>query len=126
MKRVRFFSGFMLAFVGVGLLFTSCLSTSEEVLYPENTAACDTVPGIYSRDVQRLLVAKCTGCHSAAGQTQPYFETYNQVLPHANHLLERVTLTPGAPGFMPQGGNKLTACEIRTIEKWLNNGKPQN
>ncbi len=127
MDMRRFFKmGLPLLFVGVGFFAASCLNTSEEALYPQLYSGCDTVPGIYNRDVARLINAKCTSCHSLAGQTEPFFESYAQVSEHGSHLLERVKKDPSDPLFMPKGGSKLTACEIKTLEKWVANGQPQN
>lgn len=89
---------------------------------------CDVTKFTYSGTIQPLLNTNCVGCHkpgSLGGGID--LSTYNVVKTQVTNgkLLGSVT---HASGFiaMPQGGNKLSDCQITQITNWINAGSPNN
>ena len=108
------------------VIFSSCYYDVEEELYP-NT--CNTSGVTFSGTVNPLLSSYgCLGCHSGAGaQGNVNLEGYNNV---------KAKVTDGKlwgainhqPGFspMPQGGSKMSSCDISKIKAWIDAGIPNN
>lgn len=110
------------------MVFSSCYRDVEELLYPVS-GICDTNNVTFSTTVAPLLQSNgCLGCHSGGA-------------PSGNILLNgysnvRIVSLNGklfgainhSPGFspMPQGGNKMSACNINKIKTWIDAGSPNN
>jgi hypothetical protein len=107
---------------------SGCRYNSEEQLFGVK-GPCDTTNVTYSVTINGILSANtCLACHvgpAPAGNfaLTSYADVKNKVSDGTlwgaiNHL----------PGFspMPQGGNKLTQCEIDKIKTWIEAGAPQN
>ncbi|HVG42646.1 MAG TPA: hypothetical protein VM888_13635, partial [Chitinophagaceae bacterium] len=90
---------------------------------------CSTTSVTYSATITGLLSTyACTSCHSGpapsgnfslVGYTNVKAKvTDNRLLGAINH----------ASGFspMPQGGPKMSDCDISKIKKWIDAGAPQN
>jgi hypothetical protein len=124
MKRNIAFSIFILS----SLFFTGCYYDVVEELYPVNGSACDTSGVTYSLTVKPILDQNCNGCHSQASQQGGVvLETHSDVLVYANsgQLLGSIKHSAGYAA-MPQGGAKLSDCNILKIEKWIQDGSPDN
>ncbi len=70
----------------------------------------------------------CTGCHSGtAPQGNLVLTSYNAVKDAVQNknLVKCINYIPGYVA-MPQGGLKLTDCEIRQVEKWVDAGMQNN
>ena len=93
-----------------------------------SNATCDTANVTYSGAIRNLITNKCLGCHSGnipAGN-----------LDFSTHLGLQIAALDGrlygavnhASGFtpMPQGGAKLSACEIDVIRIWIDDGALNN
>lgn len=93
-----------------------------------SSAGCDTVDVTFNASIKPLLTNKCVGCHSGSVPSGNLnFTTHAGVQVPAldGRLLGAVTHANGfAP--MPQGGSKLSDCEIRTIELWIEGGALNN
>jgi hypothetical protein len=91
-------------------------------------STCDTAIVTFNLTIKPLLTSFCSGCHS--GNTPSgglNFTTHlgSQIPALDGRLLGAVT---HAVGFtpMPQGGGKLTDCNISKISKWIDEGAPNN
>ncbi|HRI23094.1 MAG TPA: hypothetical protein PLZ45_00405 [Ferruginibacter sp.] len=89
---------------------------------------CDTTLFTYSGAVSPLMNSYCKGCHnpaSAGGGID--LSTYAGVRSIAlnGKLLGSIRHDAGFIA-MPQGGNKLSACRITQVQKWISAGSPNN
>jgi cytochrome c5 len=117
----------ILAVILISLFCISCAYNKEENLYGKGSD-CDTTQSRYSLRVSAIMQSHCTACH------QPGFASAGIVLhDHSGvkatadngKLLGSVKHTPGFSA-MPQGGNKLSPCDILILEKWVSQGAPNN
>ncbi|HEX5652539.1 MAG TPA: hypothetical protein VFX58_05665 [Chitinophagaceae bacterium] len=120
--------GFIISLMLVIVVLSSCYYDIEEELYPP-VGNCDAANASYSNMVLPLLQTNsCLGCHSGPA-------------PSGNILLDgytnvRTVALSGklygsishAAGFspMPQGGNKMNACNLSKIKAWIDAGAPNN
>ncbi len=89
---------------------------------------CDTALFTYSGAVRPILDAYCANCHSGSilnGGVD--LGNYNGVNTAAlnGRLLGAITHSAGYIA-MPQGGSRLSDCNIAQIRKWINAGSPDN
>jgi hypothetical protein len=116
----------------ISLLLTtiiSCTYNNEEELYgnsPDDTCTVENVT--YAVNVLPILQNNCYVCHKREFSTGGVnLEGYEQVKIYVTN-----GRLPGAihhqPGFspMPKGGAKLPACDIATIQSWIEAGAPNN
>ena len=135
MKRVFFFLS-AIAIVYCLTMVTSCSKDNEKDLNTGTDTTgtggggntCDTVNMKYAANVQPILSANCYGCHgngSASGGVS--LDTYAKVLTQVNNgnLIGTITHASGYPA-MPQGGSKLSDCNINTIKDWIARGAQNN
>ena len=110
------------------VFLSSCYRDVEELLYP-SAGACDTNGVTYGNTVALLLQSNgCVSCHSGGA-------------PSGNILLDNFTSVrtvalngklygsiSHSAGFspMPQGGNKMNACQINKIKAWIDAGALNN
>jgi hypothetical protein len=85
---------------------------------------CDTNTVIYANQIKSLMDGYCVSCHFTGNATGHTLDTYAGVVASVNStkLIPSIEHT-GDP--MPQGGQKLSDCNIRKIEKWVAAGMPQ-
>lgn len=89
---------------------------------------CDTNKFAYAADIQPILDKHCKGCHSgAAAQKGIVLDTYTATSASVNsgRLLGAIRHEAGFTA-MPYGGSKMSDCEIRKIEKWVDAGAQNN
>jgi hypothetical protein len=87
---------------------------------------CDSVNVTYDTTIQPILQTWCTGCHGGSNPSNGLsLETYDQVVACANsgRLMGAINQEQGYK-TMPQGGYKLSPCEINLFQKWINIGMP--
>lgn len=92
------------------------------------STGCDTSLFTYSSAVQPILELHCTGCHNNTTQNGGVnLSTYNGVQTVAlnGKLAGSINWSVGFIA-MPQGGQKLSDCNIEQITKWINAGAPNN
>ena len=113
-----------LAFLSVFLF--GCYYHKEDDLNP---VPCDNSNVTYSTTITSLLAKyECITCHSGPAPSGNFtLVGYNNVKAKVleNRLLGAIS---HASGFspMPQGGPKLTDCEISKVKKWIDAGAPEN
>ncbi|KAA9338922.1 hypothetical protein [Adhaeribacter soli] len=112
------------------LVLPGCYYDVESELYPKNlnTSACDSTAVTYQTKVLPIIQANCYACHagSAEGGGNILLEGYANLQKVASdgRLYRAVSHTGPSP--MPKGGNKLSACDIETINRWIQIGIPNN
>lgn len=114
-------TGFLFAF---GL--SSCYYDVESQLYPNSNANCDTLTVTYSTTIRNILQNNsCLGCHSGSAVSggNIVLDNYNSVKTYAQNGRLYGSVSHGA-GYspMPQGGNKISSCNILQIKKWIDSG----
>lgn len=88
-------------------------------------STCDSTVFTYSGAISPII-ANCVGCHKpgslGGGVDLSNFAGVQTVALNGKLLasLKRTT------NWMPQGGNKLSDCQIRQFEKWINAGAQNN
>lgn len=80
----------------------------------------------YMADVKPIFVASCTPCHLAGGINPNKWDQYAQAKAKISVILDRVQREPGATGFMPKVGAKLSAEKIAILKKWVDDGLLEN
>ncbi len=94
----------------------------------EETGECDITNVTYSATVAPILQTHCTGCHSGGSPSGGIsLATHTNVATVAGNgkLYGAISHQVGFKA-MPQGGNKLPACEIDQIKTWIDIGAPNN
>jgi cytochrome c551/c552 len=92
------------------------------------TSACDTAVFTYSGAIKNMMSNKCSGCHNPASLGGGIdLSTFNGVQSVAlnGRLYGAVANLPGYSP-MPKNSAKLSDCEIRQIQKWINAGALNN
>jgi len=111
------------------IIISSCYYDIEEQLYPGN-GNCDTTAAVnYTSTVKAILSNNnCMGCHSGAGASGGInLDTYTGIKTVAQNgkLYGSVARLPGFSA-MPQGGNKMSNCDILKLKKWIDAGALNN
>ncbi|MBO0939513.1 hypothetical protein J2I47_23385 [Fibrella sp. HMF5335] len=81
----------------------------------------------YAKDVNPILVASCSFCHSATSGPA-YAARVKHVNNYANakaigpFILNRVSRAQGAAGMMPFNGTRLSEEKIAVIKRWVDDG----
>lgn len=126
----------LIALLGSMLLY-ACSKSSEDNVNPDpdppgggGGGGCDTVNMKYTANVVPILSSNCYSCHGTAsnsGSNGITLEGHSNILSYANNgtLIGVITHASGFPQ-MPQGGAKLSACNINIIRSWINNGAQDN
>lgn len=108
-----------------GMLAVSCSKDNETTV---GGGTCSTTGMSFSRDIQPIFNANCTTCHNST-----YANGGQNLTTHAGvvnatdngKLLGVINHTAGYPA-MPQGGAKLSDCNISKITAWISQGKLDN
>ncbi len=118
-------------FCSLLLVNSGCYYDSEEHLYPQGI--CDTADVKYSDQVTYIISNKCFDCHSnstapISGSNQSW-EGYANISAYlstgSTTFISSINHVAGYTP-MPKDRPKLTDCEIRTLEIWIQNGYPNN
>lgn len=110
----------------LALMMQSCYYDVEEELY--GTQPCDTSNVTFAGTVQPILNLNCVSCHS--GPNPPgnvSLDSYNNVKIQADNGALMGALNHAA-GYspMPKNGSKLSTCERRKIQLWIDGGTQNN
>jgi mono/diheme cytochrome c family protein len=128
MKNILKGSGVLL--VGIILYsLTSCYYDKRDLISPPSlsTTSCDTVNVTYTNQVKSVLSGACTGCHQGGGGSGGVvLDTYTGIQACGTARLLGSIKHQSPYSAMPQGGTKLPDCQIAVIEKWIQNGAPNN
>ena len=113
------------------LTLTACYYDSEEKLYPQISNTCDLSNVTYGLTVKPILQASCLNCHSNSKALNDgggvKLENYADVLIMVTNgkLMGSIRHNNGYIA-MPNGGGKLTDCEINQLQTWIDNGTQNN
>lgn len=122
----------LLSILGITTIFflfcipTSCTYHNEEELY--TIEPCDTTNVTYSENINAILSNKCNACHSKSSALGGVVtENYDDLKTIVNDGRFWGTINH-LKGYekMPKGLNKLSDCELKKIEIWMDNGAPKN
>ncbi len=106
---------------------TGCYYDKENELYP-TAENCDTTGVMtYSGQIAPIMTGNCNVCHSGANPSGGVVtSTYDglKVVALDGRLSAAVNWT--GPVQMPQGTDKLSACNLAKINKWVVAGAPNN
>lgn len=114
-------------------LIYACSKSSDDDFTnepPPGPGGCDTANMKYMANVVPILQANCYSCHgtgSNSGSNGIVLEGYENLQPRAasGTLLGVITHANGFPA-MPQGGAKLSECNINKIRSWISHGALNN
>jgi hypothetical protein len=115
-------------FLFLTLAVSACYYDVEEELYGPPTQCDTSFTPSYSSHVAPLVESKCLVCHSAASQLGGInLEGYAAVSNYISNgrLLGSIAHSPGFSP-MPKGLPKLDACDILTVERWIQGGALNN
>lgn len=111
------------------LYLVACSKAHESDLVKNgNGNTCDTVNMTYTANVLPILQNNCYPCHgngqNMGGVQLDNFATL-ETLAHNGTLYSVITHASGYPA-MPEGGAKLSDCDINKIQDWINHGAQNN
>lgn len=119
MKAFSVFSVLYISFILI-----SCTNDSENDLVFPPQPSISIVK--YSTDVKIIIDNNCISCHATVPTNGAPMSlvTSNDVKGAilSRGLLNRISLSESAPGFMPLGGNRLSQNAINSIIKWQSDG----
>lgn len=100
---------------------------NQGALNNECLAECDTADVTYSETLTGVIATYCLGCHNQVTPSgDVLLDNYNNVIDVSStgrltgSIKHETGYTP-----MPSNGEKLSDCEIRKFEIWIENGYPQ-
>lgn len=104
-----------------------CYYDNEEDLYGITPCEVPTT-STYSQHVRPILTKYCTACH---GGTSPSGGINLETVADIKIYVENGTFMGSInqlSGYspMPKGSGKLSACQIETIQKWIDSGSLNN
>jgi hypothetical protein len=108
----------------------SCYYDNFKELNPDvslaNTSNCDTATSVsYANQIVPILNSACLGCHN--GGAGHDMTSHSGVRADAlSGKLYGSVVQNGTALDMPQGGSKLSDCDIAKIKKWADAGAPNN
>jgi len=118
---------FWTAFAGLTVLLTSCYYDVESELYGPSVP-CDTAAVTFAGHIEPLIADACTGCHSGAspdgGLTLEGHASIAAAFT-AGGARDRVNRAGGSSGAMPPSG-PLAACDLSSLDAWIQAGAPNN
>jgi uncharacterized membrane protein len=113
---------------GLLISLTSCYKDNEEELYPDNGTTCNTQNVSFGQTIEPIINNNCVSCHTGAGASGGIQLDNHATISDAalnGRLLGAIRHDAGFSA-MPQGGNKLTDCEIQQFEAWTTQGALNN
>ena len=110
------------------LFVAGCYYDKYDKLYPPSTnTGCDSSNVTYSVTVRGILDNYCMGCHNAATASGgAVLVSYSDV---NNYVVNGLLMgdIKQLSGFVPMPpGAKLNDCDIAKLQKWVNDGAPNN
>lgn len=111
---------------------SSCYYDNEEELYEHvQTIQCDTTNVTYSATIKPIMQENCNSCHNQAGPsggvaTDTYAGLQAITAAGLNDKLWGAVAHVNGFSPMPQGGNKLSDCNLAKIRVWINGGALNN
>jgi cytochrome c5 len=111
----------------VSIVLAACSKANESALSGDNPNVCDTVNMKYTANILPIIQNNCYACHgNGLSQNGVSLDSYEKLkVQAANGTL--IGVITHAPGFnpMPEGGAKLSDCNINKIKDWIAHNMPQ-
>jgi hypothetical protein len=110
---------------------TSCYYDSKEYLFPQVSSGCDTTNITFNLSVKPILSNHCLSCHSngtaASLGANIRLEGYADVKARVDdgRLWGSISHSGGFSP-MPKGSSKLNDCKLTIVQKWIEDGAPNN
>jgi hypothetical protein len=104
------------------------LQGAENLTCDPSLSECDTIDVSFANAVQPLIVSHCQGCHSGSAPSGGIdLSEYNGVKNVADNgkLIGAISWEAGFEK-MPQGGDKLSECDIAKVQSWIDDGALNN
>jgi hypothetical protein len=135
---MKSFKIFLSVMVSSAFILYAC-SKSDEQTETQNTTGtggggtpatttCDTVNMMFAANIQPIFQTNCYACHgNGLSQNGVSLDSYAKVKAVVDNgkLIGVITHAPGYPP-MPDGGPKLSDCNINKIRDWINRGAQNN
>jgi hypothetical protein len=124
MSKIRFGEIKWLMFVTV-MTLSGCYYDNVTDLYPNG---CNVIDVSYSRNITPILDANCVTCHNDISQQGGVIlEEYEYVIPYVENgkLMGSIQHDDGFEP-MPMTGGKLTNCQIKKFQSWIDAGALDN
>ncbi len=126
------FFGFGFSLIIFLSMMLSCTHTPEEILPPKDEL-CDSTDITYTETVFSILNENCISCHNEANPSGGInLSNYQNskaagAINSGNYgsLLGTIKWSGGNVP-MPKNSNKLSDCHIKQIQKWIEDGMPEN
>jgi len=112
------------------LTLATCTNNKEEILYKNSTSSCDTTNVTFKAKVVPILAANCLSCHgnsvAAANGGSVRLQDYADVKSHSDHIYGSIAHLPGYIPMPKNMTNTIDNCQIKIIQKWLQQGALDN
>lgn len=109
------------------LSFNGCYYDNEDELYNfVREEECDTTNVTYTQTIASIFSSNCNNCHSTSiASGNVVTDNYNDLAANIDAVWSSINYASGYTP-MPQGGNKLSDCNLTKIKKWMDGGKLNN
>lgn len=89
---------------------------------------CDTSNFSYTGRINPIMQTWCVGCHNPSNAGSGISLSDYTGISSTKAISRMLGSLKHLQGYyaMPQSGNPLSSCDINIIEKWINNGYPNN
>lgn len=112
----------ILSVTAIALSVSSCYNDNFKELHPQGST-CDTSNTVtYQNSVKAVIDANCISCHSPAGGTQPYLNTYQLLSAYSSDQLLSVLATNAAKPMPPS--SPLSSSDVGKITQWVSGCRP--
>jgi cytochrome c553 len=116
----------LIVIISIATVFSGCYYDKADLVYPKTS--CDTTNMTYTTSIRSIISTNCNVCHggTAAGAQGIKLDSYSALKGQGStgELMRRLTTTDPIK-MMPQGGPRLSDCDIAKINWWVNHGSPQ-
>jgi hypothetical protein len=111
--------------IAFAISISGCYYDNEEDLYL-GSSSCDTTNVTYSGSMAPVFSAYCNSCHSGNNpeggiRTDSYSAVTTNITRIRGAVNHQSSYVP-----MPQGGGKLSPCDLTKIDIWIRNDMPEN
>jgi hypothetical protein len=110
------------------VVFSACYYDKEEILYPGSLDCNPATDQSFSADILPLLNARCNNCHGGSSPSAGIrLDSFSEATKNVNNgsFMGSINQLSGYSP-MPKNGTKLSACEIKKIQRWIDSGALNN